>query len=744
MSNFMFDSRQGAIIDQVFTQVWSKLRMDYMLVTDYLIGMDSHIEKMKELLQLDYESVKVIGIHGMGGIGKTTIAKAIYNKVRAKFDRCCFVENVRETLSSKSDGIASVQGKIIRSILQSDYKVRDVNEGICMIRNRVCKHKVLIVLDDVDGRFEFDKVLGKLEDFSSGSRFIITTRDRRVVEFFQPNYELFEPEEMSEDDSLQLFSRHAFGVDRPPSEDVPLSMEFVKAASCLPLSIKVIGSLLFRRNESFWRETLKKLEDVLPSEVQERLRISYNTLSYEERQIFLDIACFLVGEDKAKSFHMWNSCGYHPEIAITTLIERSFVKINQKDEKQEFWMHDHMIDLGKRIVREEDIECPWKRSRIWSNTDAMDMLAHEKGTDRVKGVRVEIRNKSFKLTARQFEKLSQLSVTQDWSGWQNIKAAHNLKAICLRGCNSIRCVPDLSEWRNLESIDIRVCDRMRGELHVGNLGYLKFLTISNSPITKLVGDFGKLQNLQEITVRGRHLRSFPDGIARLSSSSLVHLSVETRCMTNKETLTLPASLMRVKLDSISYVGNLAELERLEELEFDGYGGRFPRDDRLSKLKSLMLSNFRCASLCHDDCGLPSSLVSLEIRSSMRLVRLPDLGNLCNLRVMFLWKTSVSEIPGLEKLRMLESLKIVEAPGLRSLDGVEHQTRLASLVVESCDLLEKLPDLSCFVHLQILTILGCKQLARVGGIENLEGLTTLRIDTKFDIPPLRRTVKVVRK
>ncbi|CAI0411883.1 unnamed protein product [Linum tenue] len=123
---------QGAVIDKVFSQVWSHLMGDYTLVTDELIGVESQVREVIDLLDLDSK---------------------------------------------------------------------------------------------------------ELRDFSTGSRFIMTTRDKRVLEFFE-ECRLFEAKEMSYTNSFQLFRRHAFRTDDPQEEKAALGREFVKVAAGLPFSYK--------------------------------------------------------------------------------------------------------------------------------------------------------------------------------------------------------------------------------------------------------------------------------------------------------------------------------------------------------------------------------------------------------------------------------------------------------------------------------------------------------------------------
>jgi len=122
---------------------------------------------------------RMVGIWGAGGIGKTSIAKAIYNSIAARFEGSCFLADVTET--SKKSGLVQLQNKLLSKILGSIVEVDSVDEGVIVIKKRLHSKRVLLILDDVDHLDQLHKLAGEVDWFGLGSRIVITTRDRKVL-----------------------------------------------------------------------------------------------------------------------------------------------------------------------------------------------------------------------------------------------------------------------------------------------------------------------------------------------------------------------------------------------------------------------------------------------------------------------------------------------------------------------------------------------------------------------------------
>ena len=148
-----------------------------------LVLQKQHIlsQAVESLIDIELNDIRMVGIHGLGGIGKTTITKAIYNKIVDNFEGSWFLENVREH-SRTIDGTIQLQEKIIFRILQNQHlKVNNVPEGINVIKERLSNKRVLLILDDVDKSKQIKNFLGKHDWLVSRSRVIITTRDEQLL-----------------------------------------------------------------------------------------------------------------------------------------------------------------------------------------------------------------------------------------------------------------------------------------------------------------------------------------------------------------------------------------------------------------------------------------------------------------------------------------------------------------------------------------------------------------------------------
>ncbi|TYK18302.1 disease resistance protein RPP4-like [Cucumis melo var. makuwa] len=172
------NKKDADLIGDLVKKVLSTLNRTCTLlyVAKYPVEIDSKLEYMKlrshnlfgksnkfhYWTQHEYEfdiGVYLVGIYVIGGIGKTTLAKALYNKIASQFEGCCFLSNVKEA-SKQFDGLAQLQESLLYEIITVDLKVVNLDRGINIMRNRLRSKKVLIVLDDVDKLKQLEALVG--------------------------------------------------------------------------------------------------------------------------------------------------------------------------------------------------------------------------------------------------------------------------------------------------------------------------------------------------------------------------------------------------------------------------------------------------------------------------------------------------------------------------------------------------------------------------------------------------------
>lgn len=346
------------------------------------VGIDKHIKNLEPLLCIGSTNCRIIGIWGMIGIGKTTVATAVFARVRSQFDGYYFLENVSE--QAKKQGLTDLRNKLLAKLIgEEKLDLGTQSSGSSFARDRLCRKKVLVVLDGVDNEEQYNKLLSETHvEFNSESRIIVTTRSEQVLKSIKAT-ETYQVQELNEDEANQLLNNLSASEETSNLSDCTelLKKELIDYAAGVPQVLIAVCSYLRCHTTPKEKESaLEKLRSNPCPKFQNLIRICYDELDRAEKEIFLDMACFFNGEDREFVERILDGCQLFPKIGINNLIAKSLLFIKGR----KLWMNDLIQMTGQEIVKQKSEDEPGNRSRLWIAEDIYDIL--EKDTVRVKSI----------------------------------------------------------------------------------------------------------------------------------------------------------------------------------------------------------------------------------------------------------------------------------------------------------------------------------------------------------------------
>ncbi|XP_039166418.1 TMV resistance protein N isoform X2 [Eucalyptus grandis] len=789
VSENIANGNEAELIKAVVVKVLSELKNAFKLVTPkHLVGVDIHVKEIMTMVDTKFGDTRILGIHGMGGAGKTTLAKVIYNKLSSQFERCGFLADIRETESH--EGIVHLQKELISEVLKgSPHEVSNRDDGINIISSRFEGKRVLIFLDDVSHKDQLDALVGGHGLFGSGSRIIITTRDKHILNQFGTSDWEYELMGLDKENSMVLFCRHAFQRDFPPPAFNDLCHDIVSTTGQLPLALEVIGSLLCDKSGAAWRDTLEKLREVPHEKVEEKLKISYDTLTDDVKQIFLDVACFFNGTDPRLPTYMWDDCGFSPNLGLEVLSLMSLVKIVPGNGENRLWMHDQLRDLGRSIVSKGNSVKPSERSRLWIHEEALKVLERNEGTSQIEALRLEYSpslSKLYCLTNEQFRKLPNLrylrikqaevtghfkgllpnlrwldwiacptsffppdfhpenlvilnvrasSLTEHWDAWHHVNGLPKLKVLRLLHCENLTETPDFSALRNLEILNLEYCVNLV-KVHPSIRSITKLVSLSLKGCDKLKElpeEMGRLTNLTELLIDDSSIKEIPMSIGRMrkleivsarNCRSLVRIDSSIKSLWNLHSLLLQECNSLETLPDS--IGQLTSLTQLH-LSHSAIKELPYSIGNLHNLKVLLMTNIFLESLPRT-MGRLKKLEELDASGCKYLQgEIPsEIGDLSSLRVLRLKKTRISSLPkSIHKLSHLQELDLWKCEELQYLP--ELPSSLTSLHF-ACQIIS---DIANLINLTQLSM-KVKDLSALTTMKTLSQLVDLHIELHDDI------------
>ncbi|KAH1247650.1 TMV resistance protein N [Glycine max] len=714
--------QQHAVIEEIVQQIKNILGCKFStLPYDNLVGMESHFATLSKLICLGpvNDDVRVVGITGMGGIGKSTLGQALYERISHQFNSCCYIDDVSKLY--KREGRLGVQKELLSQFLnERNLEICNVSDGTLLAWKRLHNAEALIVLDNVDQDKQLDMFTGGRNDLlrkclGKGSIIIIISRDQQILKAHGVDV-IYQVEPLNKNDAVRLFCKKAFNNNYIMSGFKKLTSDVLSHCQGLPLAIEVLASSLFDKDVFHWRSALVSLKENKSKSIMDVLRISFDQLEDTHKEIFLDIACFFNNDYVEAVKEVLDFRGFNPEYGLQVLVDKSLITMDEV----RIEMHDLLCDLGKYIVREKSPRKPWKWSRLWDVKDFHKVMSDNQVAENVEVIILE--EESDILRTMRIDALSTMSslklfyfrkwIKINFSGtlaklsnelgyfywkkypfeclppsfepnklvelilrksnikqlWEDTKPLPNLRCLDLSGSKNLIKMPYIGDALYLESLNLKGCIQLEEiGLSIVLSPKLTSLNLRNCKSLVKLPRFGEDLILEEIDLEGcQKLRHIDPSIGLLKKLKYLNLK---NC---KNLVSLPNSILGLnslqylylygcsKLYNTELLYELRDAEQLKKIDIDGAPIHFQSTSSYSRQHQKSVS-----------CLMPSSPIFPCMRildlSFCNLVEIPDaIGIMSCLASLDLSGNNFATLPNLKKLSKLVCLKLQHCKQLKSL------------------------------------------------------------------------------